>query len=156
VCWDIGAGSGAVAIEMALLGASKVYAVEKNADGCGIVAMNVAAFGTEQVQVVHAKAPDGLDALPDPDRVFVGGSGGNMGELVSVLLGRLRPAGCLVVNVATIENLAECVTALKAANATWSVTQIAVARSSPILDLTRFEALNPVWIVEATASRDRP
>jgi precorrin-6Y C5,15-methyltransferase (decarboxylating) len=148
VCWDIGAGSGAVAIEMAMLGASKVFAVEKNEDGCTIVRANVAAFMTQQVEVVHAKAPDGLDTLPDPDRVFVGGSGGNMGELVVTILARCR--GKVVVNVATIENLAECVAALKAANASWSVTQVAVARSSQILDLTRFEALNPVWIVEAS------
>lgn len=150
VCWDIGAGSGAVAIEMAMLGAAKVCAVEKNEDGCAIVRQNVEAFATPQVQVVHAKAPDGLDTLPDPDRVFVGGSGGNMGEMVALLLARLRPAGRLVVNAATIENLAECVVALKAAKATWSVTQVAIARSSPILDLTRFEALNPVWVVEAS------
>ncbi len=150
VCWDIGAGSGAVAIEMAMLGASKVCAVEKNEDGCRIVRQNVDSFATPQVDVIHAKAPDGLAALPDPDRVFVGGSGGNMGELVALLLSRLRPEGRVVVNAATIENLAECVGALKAAKATWSVTQVAISRSSPILDLTRFEALNPVWIVEAS------
>ncbi|MFZ5480802.1 MAG: precorrin-6y C5,15-methyltransferase (decarboxylating) subunit CbiE [Myxococcota bacterium] len=148
VCWDIGAGSGAVAIEMAMLGASKVFAVEKNEDGCAIIRQNVGAFATPQVEVVHAKAPDGLDSLPEPDRVFVGGSGGNMGELVAGILSRCK--GKVVVNVATIENLAECVSALKLAGATWSVTQVAVSRSSPILDLTRFEALNPVWIVEAT------
>jgi precorrin-6Y C5,15-methyltransferase (decarboxylating) len=150
VCWDIGAGSGAVAIEMAMLGASKIYAVEKNEDGCRIIRQNADAFATPQVQVVHAKAPAGLDVLPDPDRVFVGGSGGNMGALVELLLSRLRPEGRLVVNAATIENLAECVGALKAANAEWSVTLVAISRSSPILDLTRFEALNPVWIVEAS------
>ncbi|MFZ5478183.1 MAG: precorrin-6y C5,15-methyltransferase (decarboxylating) subunit CbiE [Myxococcota bacterium] len=147
VCWDIGAGSGAVAIEMAMLGASKVYAVEKNEDGCSIVRRNAEIFATPQVEVVHAKAPDGLDALPDPDRVFVGGSGGNMGELVAGILARCR--GKIVVNVATIENLAECVAALKVAGATWSVTHLSMSRSIPILDLTRFEALNPVWIVEA-------
>jgi precorrin-6Y C5,15-methyltransferase (decarboxylating) len=86
--------------------------------------------------------------------VFVGGSGGNMGELVVGILARCR--GKVVVNVATIENLAECVAALKAAKATWSVTQVAVSRSSPILDLTRFEALNPVWIVEAQSSQEAP
>ncbi|MDP2311936.1 MAG: precorrin-6y C5,15-methyltransferase (decarboxylating) subunit CbiE [Pseudomonadota bacterium] len=151
VCWDIGAGSGAVAIEMALLGAARVCAIEKNADGCEIVRQNVASFATPQVEVVHAKAPDGLAALPDPDRVFVGGSGGNMGDLVALLLARLRPGGRLVVNVATIENLGECVAALKIAGAPWELTQVAIARSAPILDLTRLEALNPIWIVSASA-----
>jgi precorrin-6Y C5,15-methyltransferase (decarboxylating) len=148
ICWDIGAGSGAVAIELAMLGASKVYAVEKNEDGCAIVRQNIEAFATPQVEVIHAKAPEGLKALPDPDRVFIGGSGGNMGELVAGILARCR--GKVVVNVATIENLAECVAALKTAEASWSVTQVLVSRSSPILELTRFEALNPVWIVEAS------
>ena len=148
VCWDIGAGSGSVSIELALLGAGRVYAIEKNEDGCEIVRQNVQTFGTPQVTVVHSRAPDGLDSLPDPDRVFIGGSGGDMGALVRLVLQRCR--GRLVVNVATIENLAECVTALKQAGATWSVTQVAVARSKPILDLTRFEALNPTWIVEAS------
>ncbi len=156
VCWDIGAGSGAVAIEMALLGAAKVCAIEKNADGCDIVRQNVATFGTPQVEAVHAKAPDGLAALPDPDRVFVGGSGGNMGELVTLLLARVRPGGRIVVNVATIENLGECVAALKIAGAPWELTQVAISRSAPILDLTRLEALNPIWIVAASPALPEP
>ncbi len=147
VMWDLGAGSGAVAIEAALLGASRVWAVEKNADGCTIIRDNVARFATPHVEVVHAKAPDGLDALPDPDRVFIGGSAGSMATLVEVAAARLRPGGAVVVNVATVENLAEAVAAAKATGLAWECTQIAVARSSPILNLTRFEALNPIWIV---------
>lgn len=147
--WDLGAGSGAVAIEMALLGAERVYAVEKNADGVEIIRSNLRTHGAPAVVPVHAKAPDGLAELPDPDRIFVGGTGGNMAELVALGLRRLRPGGRLVLNLATIENLAECVAALKAAGAQWSLTQVSVARSSPILDLTRFEAQNPVWIVTA-------
>ncbi len=149
IAWDLGAGSGAVAIEMALLGASAVYAVEKNADGCAIIAQNLETFRVSAVSVLHRRAPDGLDALPDPDRVFVGGTGGDMAGIVALCLGRLRPGGRMVLNLATIENLAECVGALKAAGARWSVTQVQVARSSPILDLTRFEAQNPVWVVSA-------
>lgn len=151
-CWDIGAGSGAVGIEMALLGAGAVWAVEKNEDGCAIIAANAASFGAPNVHIVHKKAPDGLEALPDPDRVFIGGSGGNMADLVSRCLERLRPGGRLVVNLATVENLAECLAAFKAAGVTWSLTQVSVARSSPILDLTRFEAQNPVWIAAADAA----
>jgi precorrin-6Y C5,15-methyltransferase (decarboxylating) len=147
VMWDIGAGSGSVAIDAALMGAGRVFAVEKNADGCAIVADNVARFATPQVEVVHAKAPDGLDALPDPDRVFVGGSAGSMATLVDAAATRLRPGGAIVVNVATVENLAEAVAAAKATGLAWECTQVAIARSSPILDLTRFEALNPIWIV---------
>lgn len=147
--WDLGAGSGAVAIEMALLGAERVYAVEKNADGIELIRSNLLTHRAPAVVPVHARAPDGLADLPDPDRIFVGGTGGNMAELVALGLRRLRPCGRMVLNLATIENLAECVAALKANGARWSLTQVGIARSSPILDLTRFEAQNPVWIVTA-------
>jgi precorrin-6Y C5,15-methyltransferase (decarboxylating) len=147
VAWDIGAGSGAVSIELARLGASRVCAVEKNDDGCTIVRENVARFATPQVEVLHARAPEGLDGLPDPDRVFVGGTAGSMAPLLAGIVARLRPGGAVVVNVATIENLAEATEAAKRTGLPWECLQVAVARSSPILDLTRFEALNPVWIV---------
>lgn len=147
IAWDIGAGSGAVSVEMALLGASRVFAVEKNEDACAIIRGNAAAFALPQVEVVHALAPEGLEALPDPDAVFVGGTAGRMRPLLELLLRRCR--GCVVVNLATIENLAECVDVLKGAGRRWSVTQVQIARGQPILDLHRFEAHNPVWIVEA-------
>lgn len=147
VVWDIGAGAGAVAVDAALLGAGCVCAIEKNADGCAIIAENAARFATPQVRVVHARAPEGLDALPDPDRVFIGGSAGAMTALVEAARVRLRAGGSMVINVATVENLAEAVAAARASGMRWDCTQVAIARSSPVLDLTRFEALNPVWIV---------
>lgn len=147
IAWDIGAGSGAVAVEMALLGAGRVYAVEKNEDSCALIQANVRAFALPQVEVLHARAPEGLDRLPDPDAVFVGGTAGQMRPLLDLLLSRCR--GAIVVNLATIENLAECVEVLKASGRPWTVTQVQVARGQPILDLHRFEAHNPVWIVEA-------
>lgn len=147
IAWDIGAGSGAVAVEMALLGAGRVFAVEKNEDSCAIIQANIRAFALPQVEVLHARAPEGLDGLPDPDAVFVGGTAGQMRPLLEVLLARCR--GAIVVNLATIENLAECVDVFKASGRTWTVTQVQVARGQPILDLHRFEAQNPVWIAEA-------
>lgn len=151
VCWDLGAGSGAVSIDMARCGASTVWAVEKNADGCEIVAGNIARFGIEKVRVIHAKAPDGLAELPDPDRVFIGGSGGNMTALIGVVLERLQEGGALVINVATVENLAEALAALRARGAPHECMQVQVSRSKTILGrLTRFEALNPITIIRAS------
>lgn len=148
-CWDIGAGSGACAIDMAQLGASAVYAVEKNEDGCAIIRENLTNMGAPQVRVVHARAPEGLADLPDPDRVFIGGTGGDMAGLIRLVLGRLRPGGALVCNTATLENLAECIGALKAAGARWELTQVQISRGAPILDLTRLEAQNPIFITAA-------
>ena len=150
VCWDIGAGSGAVAIDMARCGAAAVFAVEKNADGIEIITGNLARFGTAQVTAVHRKAPDGLDALPDPDRVFIGGSAGRMAAIITESLARLRPGGALVINTVTVESLAEALATLRAAGAPHEATQVQISRSKTILGrLTRFEALNPVTIVRA-------
>jgi precorrin-6Y C5,15-methyltransferase (decarboxylating) len=135
--WDIGAGSGSVSIEAALLGAS-VWAVEKNKEDCDIIRRNVEKFATPQVTVVHGVAPAALAELPDPDAVFIGGSGGEMGELVRIGRERLRPGGRLVINVATLENLGEVPAR--------DVTLVQISRTRPILALHRFEALNPVFV----------
>lgn len=152
VCWDLGAGSGAVSIDMARCGARVVHAVEKNEDGCQIIAENVRRHGTHQVQVHHSRAPAGLEALEDPDRVFIGGSGGQMQALLALVFERLRPGGAVVVNVATVENLALVLQACRQAEAELQALSVQIARSKTILKrLTRFEALNPVTIVRACA-----
>jgi precorrin-6Y C5,15-methyltransferase (decarboxylating) len=135
--WDIGAGSGSVSIEAALLGAH-VWAIEKNKEDCDIIRRNIEKFGTPQLTVVHGLAPAALAELPEPDAVFIGGSGGEMGELVRTCRERLLPGGRLVINVATLENLGEVPAS--------DVTLVQVSRTRPILNLHRFEALNPVFI----------
>lgn len=137
VMWDIGAGSGSVSIEGALL-AARIWAIEKNKDDCDIIRRNVEKFGTPQVNVVHGMAPAVLAGLPDPDAVFIGGSGGEMGELIHICRERLAAGGRLVINVATLENLGEVPAD--------DVTLVQISRTRPILNLHRFEALNPVFI----------
>ena len=152
VVWDIGAGSGSVGLEAArLCGQGHVYAIEKNAEDVAIAERNRRAFGLSNYSLVHGKAPAGLEAWPDPDAVFIGGSGGELAELIALCLRRLRPGGWLVLNFVTLENLAAAVEALKAAGARWDVLQLQAARSKPILDMHRMAAENPVWIVSAQA-----
>ena len=74
--------------------------------------------------LVEGKAPDGLDAWPDPDAVFIGGSGGELAELIRLVLARLRPGGRLVMNFITLENLATATAALGAAGVAWDVVQL--------------------------------
>jgi len=97
--------------------------------------------------LVHGKAPAGLEDWADPDAVFIGGSGGELAELIARILARLKPGGWLVMNFVTIENLAVAVDALKAAGAQWDVLQLQASRSKPILHMHRMAAENPVWIV---------
>ena len=63
-------------------------------------------MGLSNHTLVHAKAPSGLDAWPAPDAVFIGGSGGELAELITLILARLKPQGWLVMNFVTLENLA--------------------------------------------------
>lgn len=150
--WDIGAGSGSVGLEAArLCPQGHVWAIEKNEADAAIARQNVQAFGVSNHTLVHGKAPEGLDAWPDPDAVFIGGSGGELAELIALCLERLRPGGWLVMNFVTLENLAASTQALQAAGAAWDVLQLQAARSKPILHMHRMAAENPVWIVCAQA-----
>lgn len=152
VVWDIGAGSGSVGLEAArLCRLGHVYAIEKNADDVENVRTNRAAWGVGNVTVVHGKAPEGLDAWMDPDAVFIGGSGGELAELIALVLRRLRAQGWLVMNFVTLENLSAAVECLKALGADWDVVQLQAARSKPILHMHRMAAENPVWVVCAQA-----
>ncbi|WP_046115884.1 bifunctional cobalt-precorrin-7 (C(5))-methyltransferase/cobalt-precorrin-6B (C(15))-methyltransferase [Aquincola tertiaricarbonis] len=146
--WDIGAGSGSVGLEAArLCGAGHVWAIEKNEADHAIALRNRAAFGVANHTLVLGRAPDGLADWPDPDAVFIGGSGGELAGLITLCLQRLRPGGRLVMNFVTIENLATATAALTACGAAWDVLQLQAARSRPILQMHRLAAENPVWIV---------
>ncbi len=150
VVWDIGAGSGSVSIEAARLAPhGRVFAVEKNADDVEIVRSNVERFRVPHVAVLHAKAPEGLDELPDPDAVFVGGSGGNLREILSVAAARLKAGGRIVVNAITLDTLHETVTVFRELRLEHEAILASIARSKPLLGMMSFEALNPVYIVSA-------
>ncbi len=154
IVWDIGAGSGSVGLEAARLCADgHVFAIEKNADDIANVEQNQAAWGISNYSFVHGKAPQYLDGWPDPAAVFIGGSGGELAELIALCLCRLKPGGWLVMNFVTLENLSTAVETLKQLGADWDVCQIQASRSSPILNMHRLQAENPVWIVSATASQ---
>lgn len=148
IVWDIGAGSGAVGLEAArLCPDGHVYAVEKNTEDAAIAGQNRERLHVINYSLTHAKAPQGLETWPDPDAIFIGGSGGELQELVRLCLQRLRPDGWLVMNFVTLENQADALTALKACGAMWDVTLIQAARSQPILHMHRLAAENPVWVV---------
>lgn len=151
VVWDIGAGSGSVGLEAArLCPQGHVFAIEKNEADHAIAGRNHAAFAVSNYSLFHGKAPEGMEAWPAPDAVFIGGSGGELAQLVDTILRRLRPGGTLVMNFVTLENLATATAALRALEAdaiAWDVLQLQAARSKPILQMHRMAAENPVWIV---------
>ncbi len=156
VVWDIGAGSGSVSIEAARLAPlGRIFAIEKNAEDVEIVRANVAKFAVPHVTVVHARAPERLDEMPDPDAVFVGGSGGSLREILSIAAVRLRPAGRIVVNAITLDTLHETVSVCRELPLAHEAILVSIARSKPLLDMMSFEALNPVYIVTAWRDESR-
>jgi precorrin-6Y C5,15-methyltransferase (decarboxylating) len=137
--WDIGAGSGAGAVECARLGAA-VVAVES--EDVTHLESNIAAFGVD-VQVLHGSAPQALHALPDPDAVFVGGGG--LG-VVRAVVGR-RPAR-LVVALATLERLGPVIEAMVGYDT--GAVLLESKRLQPLGDGHRLVPTNPVFVVSGT------
>ncbi len=157
VVWDVGTGSGSVAIEAALVDPSvTVYAVEKNAEDCEIARQNLVKFVADNVELIHGTAPEACSDLPDPHAVFVGGSGGRLREILQLTVQRLRPGGRLVVDMATVENLAEALEGIRSCGLVPEASMVSIARSREIVGLTRFEALNPVFVVWARKEGDEP
>ncbi len=149
--WDVGAGSGSVGIEAALLAPfGHIYLVEVDPEGVAICRENVAAHGVDNVMVIEGRAPEALAALPAPDAVFVGGSKGSMEEIIAVALERLSPGGRLVVNAITLENAAETYSALRSRSLTPEVTMLQVSRAEPLTHYMRYEAMNPIQIFAVT------
>jgi precorrin-6Y C5,15-methyltransferase (decarboxylating) len=142
VLWDIGAGSGALAIEAAaLMPRGAVYAIERDPEQQACLARNVGRHAATNVHIVAAEAPAALHDLPRPDAVFLGGNGGGLLPLLEAVP---RP---FVTNLAMIEHVSTVLQRFPEAEA----TQLSVARSQPIGDGHRLAALNPVFIVTVPA-----
>jgi precorrin-6Y C5,15-methyltransferase (decarboxylating) len=141
--WDIGAGSGSVAVECARLGAA-VVAVDRDPAACELVRRNATTFGV-RVEVVCLAAPQGLDRLPDPDVVFVGGGGP---DVLAACAAR-RPAR-LVAAYATVEHVGPAIAALRAAGYRAEGSQLQASRLAELPDgAHRLAALNPVTVLWA-------
>ena len=148
VVWDIGAGSGSVAIEAAQLASQgMVYAVEPEAGDLSLIQANAEAFGVPNVRPVAGRAPEVLAGLPDPDAVFVGGTGRQVGAVLTAAFDRLGAGGRLAVNVATIDGLATAQRTLKGLAGEVRIWNVSVSRAIEQMDSVRFEAVNPTFLL---------
>jgi precorrin-6Y C5,15-methyltransferase (decarboxylating) len=148
--WDIGAGSGSVSIEADhLLPNGRIYAVERNPQCVEFIKENLNKFNARHVTLIEGDAPGCLETLPDPDRVFIGGSGGNLWEILEAVDGRLPADGRVVLNAVTLDTLTAANEYFDNAGYQVEVTTINIARTRPLTDYKMFEAYNPVYIVVA-------
>jgi precorrin-6B C5,15-methyltransferase / cobalt-precorrin-6B C5,C15-methyltransferase len=156
VVWDLGSGSGAVALESSFLASEgMVFAVEKDRERLEMIRRNIRRTGACGVQPVQGVMPACLRNLPDPDRVFVGGGAGRQGVMEAVM-DRLRAGGRLVIHAVLLGTLRHAVMVLQEAGWGPAVTQIQAARSRPLAGDIRLEALNPVFAVNALKPEQAP
>ncbi|MGW1893133.1 precorrin-6y C5,15-methyltransferase (decarboxylating) subunit CbiE [Streptomyces sp. NPDC002004] len=145
--WDVGAGSGSVAVECARFGAA-VVAVERTADGAGRIEANAAAHGVD-VRVVHGAAPDVLAELPDPDAVFVGGGGTDLPAIVAACARRARRG--VVVALAALDRVPAARAALAGAGYAVDGVLLQSSRLAPLPgEVSRLAAANPVFLLWGT------
>lgn len=154
VVWDVGAGSGSVALEAALIAHNgKVYAVERDAESIHHLRCNLRRLGPDNVAIVQGAAPAALDDLPDPDCVFVGGGGRKLSGILGCVASRLRPGGRIVANLAAMERALQAYERLRGLGFAADLTMASASRAKPLPDgALRFAALNPVFIVAAKRS----
>jgi precorrin-6B C5,15-methyltransferase / cobalt-precorrin-6B C5,C15-methyltransferase len=151
ILWDIGAGCGSVGLEASLLvPGGKVFAVERHPERAAQITANRDKFGVSNLEVICAAAPGSLANLPDPQRVFVGGGGPEVGAIAKEALRRLIPGGRLVVTAALLETLETVRQVLQEAGWDVEVVQLQVSRSHSLAGGTALQALNPVWIITGT------
>ena len=150
IIWDIGAGTGSLSIEAALLAPQgEVYAIEKKDLAVDLLHQNIAKFKLEdKVKVIATEAPKGLDELPNCDVVFIGGSGKHMFEILDIIDSKLNEGGRIIVNAVTIQTISEITTYMKQKESyTYEAIQVQVNRLRQIGSFDMFNAQNPVYIV---------
>jgi precorrin-6Y C5,15-methyltransferase (decarboxylating) len=148
ILWDVGAGCGSVGLEASLLTpGGRIFAVERHPERVAQITANRDKFGVPNLEVICAPAPACLTNLPDPQRVFVGGGGPEVGAIIQEAVRRLTPGGRVVVTAALLETLQTVRQVLQEAGWDLEVVQLQVSRSHSLAGGTALQALNPVWII---------
>lgn len=147
VVYDIGSGTGSIAIEMAGLSDEiKVYALEQKPEAVALIQKNKEKFGRENLTIVEAKAPEKLNELPTASHAFIGGSGGNLKEILTELY-QINPNMRIVINAVSMETICEikeCLDAYQMKDTEVVQMQVSRAKQAGAYHLMRAE--NPVWI----------
>jgi precorrin-6Y C5,15-methyltransferase (decarboxylating) len=147
ILYDVGAGTGSVSVEAALAAKQgHVYAFEQKPEGCDLIAQNAEKFGVHNLTIVSGKAPETFHGLPAPDRVFIGGTGGNMTEILDELL--QNNAGLrIVLNLIALESLNQALTYIKEKNLSSEIVALQVSKAEKIGPYHMMQGQNPIYII---------
>ena len=151
VCYDVGAGTGSVSIEMALRAWNgEVYAIEKKEDALGLLKENRQKFAVDNLKIIPGIAPEAMIELPVPTHAFIGGSSGNMNEIVKLLLEK-NPEVRIVINCITLETVTEAMNAIRDFNLTdVDIVQLGAARSKTVGRYHMMMGENPIYIISCS------
>ena len=161
VCYDIGAGTGSVSVEMALRARNgAVFAIEKKEEAASLLEENKCKFGLDHMEIIRGLAPEALEALPVPTHAFIGGSSGNLKEIIQVLLSK-NPEVRMVINCITLETVGEaleCIRQLEQDDHAYKweteVVQLGVSRSRNIGRYHMMMGENPIYIITIQAHKE--
>ncbi len=150
IVFDIGAGTGSVAVEIALQAVEgRVYAIEKKQDALELIRQNKEKFGTDNLSLIVADAPEGLDELPAPAKVFIGGHGGNLQSILDTVLNK-NPDVRIVINAITLETLHDTLSYFRPkCDIGIEIVNISVSKAKMLGHSNLMMAQNPVYIITA-------
>ncbi len=141
IVYDIGAGTGSVSIEMAQVCTNGVvYGIEKNDYACETIEKNKLKFAVDNINVINGKAPEALQNLPEPSHIFIGGSAGNLADIIAKY-----PKAHIVVTASTLETLAQLAQIAKERK-NMELVQLAVTKAKPLAGYNFLTANNPITI----------
>lgn len=151
VIYDVGAGTGSVSIEMALQAEDGlVYAIEKKEEAADLIEENKHKFKVQHVTVVRGLAPDALDGLPAPTHAFIGGSSGNLKEILTCIFEK-NPKTRIVINAIVLETVAEAVSCIKGMKVEdLDIVSLSSARSKEVGPYHMMMGQNPVYVISFT------
>ncbi len=154
VVYDVGAGTGSVSVELALQAEDGcVYAIERKEEACRLIEANMRHFGTPNVKVVHGLAPEAMADLPAPTHAFIGGSAGNLKEIMECLLEK-NPQIRMVINTVTLETIGEVTECLKTLPVTEEeILSVSIAKAKELGPYHLMTGQNPVYIVTCRGGR---
>lgn len=148
ICWDIGGGTGSVSVEMAVrCPEGRVCSVERNEEAAALIDANRRKFGCDNIDIYKGDAGELVGELPRPDCVFIGGSGGELREIIRTAAEKNSDIR-LTVTAVSLETLSECIDVFDELDFKAEISQIAVTRTRRVGNHTMLSAENPVFIIK--------
>lgn len=147
---DVGAGTGSLSCEAAMQAGNDgmVYAIERNPEGIGLIEANAEKFGLDNVHIIHAEAPAGMDELPRLDAVLIGGSGKRLEPILDRAGELLKTGGRIILNCITVQTLMQCLNYMRASELyKYETVQVQVNRWEQVGSYDMAKAANPIFIV---------